>query len=268
MFLHGLEDGAPGHLRNPQGLGQRRGNQGGVGQRGQIREEGAISVLGQGLGGNLEGQPGLPGTTGPSQGEEPGLAEEPPYVRDLLLPTHERRELKGEVVRPGVERPGRREVGREALDHEVVEVLGLVDVFQPVFPEVPERGTLGKATLHEPPRGLGDDDLPPVGRVGDPRAPVHVDSDIVVPARNPLARVQTHPDPQGRARGPVVGGQAPLGRHRGLNGLHRIGEHDEEGVPLGADLHPAGFGGGSANDRGVLVPDHRVTIAELLEQPG
>ena len=51
--------------------------------------------------------------------------------------------------------------------------------------------------LHEPPSGLGDDDLPPVGGVGDPRGSVHVDAGIVFPAPHPLPCVETHPDPQG-----------------------------------------------------------------------
>ena len=268
MVRHGLEDGAPGHLRNPQGVGDRRRNQGGIGHRREVGEEGAVPVLGEDLPGDLEGQAGLPGPPGPGEGEEPGPAEDPPDLVDLLLPAHERGELGGEVVRPGVQGPGRREVGRQALDHEVMEALGVDDVLQPMLPEVPEGDPTRKGALHETPRGVGDDDLPAVGRIGDPRGPVHVDADVVVPAADPLPRVEAHPDPQRGARGPVVGGQAPLGGHRGLHALHRASEGREERVSLRADLDPAPLVDGPAKDGGVIVEDLRVQIADLLEQPG
>ena len=122
--------------------------------------------------------------------------------------------------------------------------------------------------VNESPGGVGEDDLAAVGRGGDPRGPVHVDADIVVSAPHPLPGVKSHPDPHAGARGPVVGGQAPLDGHRGPDRPRRVGEHKEEGVPLRADLHPVSLRGGSANDRGVLVLDEHVSITELLEQAG
>jgi hypothetical protein len=170
VVLHGLEDGAPGHLRDPHGPRHRRGNQGGIGHRRQVHEDHAVLELGEQLRGDLEGQPGLAGAPGAGEGEQAGPAEEPPDLGDLLLPAHERGELHGEVVPPGVQRPGRRELGREPVDHQVVQVHRQGDVLQPVLPEVPERRSLRQGVLHQHPGGVGDDHLPAVGRRGDPGA--------------------------------------------------------------------------------------------------
>ena len=142
------------------------------------------------------------------------------------------------------------------------------DVLQPVHAEIPQLHPSRKGVLDQPPGGVGHDDLPTMGRVGDPRRPVHVDADVVVPTWNPLPGVEAHPDPNGEAGRPVVGGQTPLGGGRGPDGSHRAAEHREERVAHGADLHPAALGDRPANDRGMLVPDSRVPIAELLEQLG
>jgi hypothetical protein len=221
VVLHGPQDGAPGDLLDPEDPGQDRGDQGRIGHRRQVHEEGAVAELRQQLGGDLEGQSGLPGAPRPGEGEEPGPVQQPPDLGQLLLPAHERGELQGKVVRPGVERPGRREVGRKPLDHEVVEVLGEGEVLQPVRPEVPEERPFRKGVLDQSPGGVRDDDLPAVGRPGDPGRPVHVDADIVVPAQHPFTGVQPHPDSQGEPWGPVVGGQASLGGHRGPDRRHR-----------------------------------------------
>ena len=142
------------------------------------------------------------------------------------------------------------------------------DVLQPMLPEIPEGGSLGKGVLHQRPGGVGDDDLPAVGRVGDPSGPVHVDADVVVPSQDTLPGVHAHPHPQQRTGGPVVGGQAALSCHRRPHRPHGAAEHQEEGISVGADLHPAAVGDRPANDRGVFVADRRVPITELLQQPG
>ena len=146
-------------------------------------------------------------------------------------------------------------------------MLGVVDVLQAVIAEIPKGGAGRQAVLDERPGGTGEDDLPAVSRPGDPRGSVHVDADIVVPARNPLAGMEAHPDSRRGVEGPLVRGQGPLGGHGRPNGAHRAGKRDEEGVPLGPDLDPVFLGDGSANDCGAVVVDGRIPITELLEQP-
>jgi hypothetical protein len=167
-----------------------------------------------------------------------------------------------------VECPGRREVRLEPLDDQLVETLGVGQAPQVVRSQVAEGGAGGERVLDESPGGVGHDHLPAVGGVGDPGRPVHVDADVVVPAKGPFPGVDAHPDPERRAGGPVVGGEAPLGGGRRPDRPKRAAERDEEGVPVGADLNPAGLGDGSPDDRGVLVLDRRVPGTDPLEQTG
>ncbi len=268
VVLHAVEDGASGHLRDPQGAGHRGGNQGRIGHRGQVHEEAAVLVVGEDLPGHLQRQPGLPGPPGAGQGEQPGPAQEVPDFLDLLLPPHERGELGGKVVRPGAERAGRGELRGQPVDDQVVEALGADQVLEPMLPQVPERHPFGEPPLHQGPGGVRHDDLPPVGRPGDAGSAVDVDAHVVAPARGALARVQPDADPKGIALGPGVSSQRPLDLDRGPDSPRRAGEHHEEGVPLRADLHAAAMGDGSANDRVVLLLHRRVSLPQLLEQPG
>ena len=239
----------------------------GPGDPGQRDEHDARSEAVTQAFGHGHRQAGLADPTRPAEGHQPGPVQQPPDLGDLLLPAHERGELPRQVVAPGVQRPRRREVGPEPLHHQVVQVLGQGDVLQPVRTQVPEGHPFRQGMRHQPPGGVGDDDLPAVAGRGDPGRPVHVQADIVVPAQHPLPGVQAHPHPHRPPRRPVVGGQAPLGGHRGPDRPDRAGERHEEGVPLGADLHAAASLDGVAHDRGMLVADRRIPIPQLLQQP-
>jgi len=268
MVGQGVGQGPPGDLGDPQGPGDRRRDQGGVGHRGQVDEEGAVAVLRPDPVGDLEGQAGLAGAAGPGEGEQPGPSQEPDRLGDLVLAADERGELLGQVAGAGVERPGRREVGLEPRDHQVMEVQGEVDVLEAVLPQVTQGRPIGQGAGHQPPGGAGDDHLPAPGRPGDPGRPVHVDADVVVPAQHPLPGVQAHAHPDRGPRRPGVGGQGPLGGHGRPDRRHRAGEGGEEGVALGADLDPVAVADRPAQDGRMLVPDRRVAVAQLLEQPG
>ncbi len=105
-----------------------------------------------------------------------------------------------------------------------------------------------------------------MGGIRDPGRHVHVDADVVVATRHALPGVEPHPDADRRPRGPVVGGQSPLRGDRRLHGRRGAPEDQEEGVSLGADLDPAALRDGPAHDGGVLVPNRRVQLTDLLEQ--
>ena len=190
-----VQDGAAGCLGDPQGPGQDGGDQVRVGHRGQVGEEGAVAVAGQQLGRDLECQAGLAGAAGAGEGEQPGPSQQPPGLVGLPLPADERGELGGEVARPGVQGPGREEVGRESLDHQVVQAHREVEVLEAVLAEVAYGGPLGDGVLDQAAGGAGDDHLAAVGRPGDPGRPVDVDADVVVPSQHPLAGVQAHAHP-------------------------------------------------------------------------
>ena len=267
VVAHGLQHRTP-RLGDAEGPGQDRGNQPRVGHRGQIGEERAVAEPGPQLLGDVEGQPGLAGAAGAGEGDQPGPVEEAHDLGGHRLPAHERGELRRQVARPGIERPGGREVRRQPLDHQVVQAHGEVEVPQPVDPEVPQGHPGRDLPLHQDPGGVGDDHLAAGGRPGDPGRPVHVDAAVVVPAQGPLAGVQAHPDPHREPGRPPVAGQAPLGGHRGPDRRHRAGERREEGIAFGADLDPVAVPDRLAQDRRVLVAHRPVAVAQVLQQPG
>jgi len=224
--------------------------------------EAATHALGYG-----QGQPGLADPTRPVEGDQPGPVEEAGDLGDLLLPAHERGELHRQVPGPGAHGPGGREVGREPLDHQVVQVLGHGEVLEPMPAEVSERHPSGQGMLHEASGGRRDQHLPAVAGLGDPGRPVHVKAEVVVPAQDSLPGVQAHPDPQGTLHRPIVGGQAPLGGHGGLDRPHRATERHEQGIAFGADLDAAAFLDGVTHDRRIGVSDRHIAVAQLLQQP-
>ena len=268
IILHSLEDGSPGHLGDAERPCQRRRHQVRIGDRGEVHEEAAVLELREHLRGDPEGQPRLSGPPGPRQGEEAGPAEKPARLGDLSLAADERRELDRQIGGPGIERSRRWEVRFETLDHQIEEVLRMIQVLQPVPSKIPDPDTGREGPVHQGPRGLREDGLPSVGRSGDAGGTMHVDPDVPVQADHPVSRVKAHPNPDLDRGRPRVPGQASLRRHRGLNGSRRALEHGEEGVALGAHLHAPAVLDGTANDRRMGVANGRVSVTELLQQPG
>ncbi|HEX2027190.1 MAG TPA: hypothetical protein VHF25_04245 [Nitriliruptorales bacterium] len=102
---------------------------------------------------------------------------------------------------------------------------------------------------------------------GDARRPVDVQPDVVVTTEPALAGVQPHPDSDRSCLGPRLGGQSPLDLHGGAHRGRGAGEHHEEGVAFGADLHAAGPAHRLANDDTVLVQHLGEAVTERLQQP-
>jgi hypothetical protein len=201
--------------------------------------------------------PGLAGAAGAGEGDQPGSAEEADDLGGLRFPAHERGELRRQVARPGIQRPGSREVRRQPLDHEVVQAHGEVEIPQPVDSKVAQGHPSRDLPLHQDPGGAGDDHLAAGGRSGDPGRPVHVDAAAVVPAQGPLAGVQAHPDPHREPGRPPRPGPPPP-----------AGEGGEERVALGAHLDPVAVPDRLAQDHRVLVAHRPVAVAQVLQQPG
>ena len=187
----------------------RRGQEVGRGHRGERDEVDPVLIAIEPARSRLQGEARLAGASGADEGEEAaGRVVEAPFDRgQLLRPADEGGPRGGEVGAAGLERPQRREIGRQALDLELEDPLGGAEVLEPVRPEV------AGAHLNERPRGLRQEDLAPVADGGDARRPVDVDADVAVRGRSRLAGVEPHPDPDGAA------GQRPLGIHRRSDGL-------------------------------------------------
>jgi hypothetical protein len=170
-------------LPHPQGRGDVRGNQGGVRHRAQVDHVHAVVYPVDLLGGDPQRQAGLAGAARPGEGEEPGAGEQFADLGELPLPSDERGS-RWRQVRPPWPSEGadRWEVGRETVDDQVVEGLGLVEVLQPVAAQVAGGHPLGEGVTDEGPCGLGEQDLATMSGVGDSGRPIHVDPDVVASA--------------------------------------------------------------------------------------
>ncbi len=160
----------------------------------------------------------------------------------------------------------RREVVPEALDHELVEALGLVDVLQPLLAQVAERRVGRQLVPDERGGGRGEEHLATVRGGGDPRALVEAEAVIALVADLGLAGVEAHADAALGALGPVVRGERALrvgGRGDGVAGA---GEGVEERVALRVHLAAAVRREGLAEEAAVVGEQVAVARAELLQQ--
>ncbi len=267
MLMEGVEDRPHPFGTNADGVGHARRDQAGIGDRREVHEEHAVRIVLEELTGGLQRQPGLSASPRAGEREEARPPGELLHPGHLSFPAHEARPLSRKIGRH-FQRPGRGKVGGKAVDRHVVEALSVVEVLETVRPEIPERHCVGENLLDQSTSGPRDQDLAPIGRRGDPSREVHVDAKVVVAAQDALAGVHPHPDQERSPPWPLVAREGALSGNSGQKSAGRPREHREEGVPLGADLHAVAFGDGLPHQRGVVVLDAAVLLAELLEQPG
>ena len=137
----------------------------------------------------------------------------------------------------------RREAGGEVGGEDLVDVLGLHEVAQPVLAEVEERDVGGEVVGHQVRSGAAHHDLAAVGDVVEASRAVHGGPEPVAVALLGLAAVEPHPHPE-RADAPVARGEGPLGGHRGGHAGAGLLEHG--GHAVAAELE----------DGAVVVGDH------------
>ena len=261
-----VEMGSLPHLEHP---GDLRDHERGVGQWAQVHEEHAVGEPVELPRSDLEREPGLPGATRAGEREQSRLTQEPLDVVHRSCSADERGSARTQVGLLGSPRPQRREFGAQAIDHEIVQSLRMLEAFQVVQPEIPKRHAVGHVARDEDAGGFRYDDLTAVACRRDPSGPVDVDPDVVVAARNALAGVQSHADADRVAVGPRVRGERSLRRHGGAQSARRRREGDEERVALGADLDTPLLGDRGSQDLGVSVQQaHELVAPEVLEQPG
>ena len=254
-------------LPHADGARDRRRHDGRVRDRAEVDQEHTIVKPVELVGGEPECQAGLARAAGAREGEQPGSGEELAELGELALPSHERAALRREVRPKPAERPQRREIGRQPADRQVVEVLGMLNVLQPVPPQIPQGHALREVMLHQAPSGDGHQHLAAVARRRDAGGPVDVDPHVVVTAMPALARVQAHPYAEREAQWPGRGGQLTLGGHGSSQGSRRGGEDREEGVSLRADLGSAAARDRPTEDLGLPVLGAAIRFeAERLEE--
>ena len=226
----------PPFLPQPERGGDRWKHQHRISHGRQVHEEDTIGESGRRSRSDLDAESRLARSSRAGQRDEPALREERRRPGDLVFPAHERGEL-GRQADGNLEAPDRWELGGEALDHQVEQVLGVGQILQPMHAQAADRHPLGQVVLDQTSRRVRDDDLSSPPHCRDPRGPVHVEPEIVIAPEDGVACVHPHAYPQGMSLGPAVSVEPSLRlHHRSDRGAGRL-EDDEERVPFGPDLH-------------------------------
>ena len=143
-----------GRLPHLEHSGDRRDHQRGIGQWAQVHEEHAVGEPVELPRSGLERQPGLPGSTRAGEREQSRLTNQSLDVAHLPFSADERGSSRKQVGPVAPPRPQRREVGAQAIDHEVVQSLRMLEAFQVVQPELSERHAVGHVARDEDAGGL------------------------------------------------------------------------------------------------------------------
>ncbi len=148
-----------------------------------------------------QGQPGLADAAGAGQRHQPHLrlGERGAQVLQVAVPPDQRRH-RHRQARLGPRLFSGGKSSRRPGPGQLVDVLRLPDVLQPVKPQVPDGHPGRQPGCRQQPRRLGQHHLTAVRGRRDPRRPVHVHADVAVLVPGRLARVQAHPDPHGMPR--------------------------------------------------------------------
>ncbi len=216
--------------------------------RGEPDPEDTVPVLADELGRGLDGEARLAGSAGAGERDQTGIADERDHICDLAFATDEAGAGAGKVgVRDRLQR-------RERPIAELVDPDLLVEVLEPVLAEVVD------VEVDQVAGRAGQDDLAAVPGSGHARGEVHVEADVPLlrPSRRP--GVQSHAYPQRTVRERV------LRLSRGGGRLARVGEHEEEGVPLRVHLFSAVGAECVAEEAAVLGQHSGVPKPQLAEQ--
>jgi hypothetical protein len=147
-----------------------------------------------------------------------------------------------------IERAQLPEVARDAVDHELVHVLRVLEVLEPALAKVADRDPGRQVLLGQLPGGRGEEHLAAMAGRSDPGRAVHAYPDVAVLSHFGLARVEAHAHLDLRPLGPGVRKQVALGVDRSGDGVVGRRERGEEGVAL--RVHdPSAVGGESRAQR-------------------
>ena len=156
--------------------------------------------------------------------------------------------------------------GGQAFDHKLKKTFRLGQVLERKRPELPERGAPVGAVPNDRARSGGYQHLPTVSGRGDARAPVHVDTDVVVLSQQRLTGVNAHPHAHIDCPRPRMSRERLLRGPRGTDGVACLPERDEEAIALGIDFSTAVLRERRAEKPPMIRQNVGVTLAELLKQ--
>ncbi len=209
-------------------------------------------------------QPGLAAAPGTAQRHQPDVrgGDQRPQRHELGVATDDRSRGQGQG-RHGAQALRRWKPPRQVIGGQLVEVLGLRNVLEPMPAQVYKRHRLGG---RQPIGRLGDEHLPPVRARSDTGGPVHIHTQVSVFVPNRLTGVQPHANGDSDTVRPRVGSQTALSL---VGSLHRIGnrpEHHEEAVSLGAHLMPVMATERRPHDVALRGQDIAVPVTEPAQQ--
>ncbi len=261
-------------------LGNRRPHDRRLGHRREPHEENPVrEAIGDRFG-SSQSEPGLPDSAWPGHGDQANgvrSGEQILHIAEFRAARDERRQRPGKAA-PVAQALERGERVRQAGDHQLVKMLGLGDVLQPVPAQVGHFQVsraiaflAAVAGVRELARdqlagGLGHDHLAAVCRRRDPGSPVHVHAHVAVLVPRRLPGVQAHPDQRRNTLRPGVAGQRPLTFSTGAHRVDGRGEHHEEAVPLGPHLGSQMRGEGAAQQPALGRQEIGVGGAEPAQQ--
>ena len=239
------------HEREARRDGRR--DQAGIRDRIERHQPRAVLELAGRSSGELDRQPRLARAARPGQRDEALLAHERAKLDEVRHAPDEARDRVRQVADRPIDRAQRREVGAHAIDDELVKALGSGEILQLELAERAEPDAGWQRSFDERARGVGHEDLSAMRQCRDPRGAIDVHADVVVAAERADARVQAHPDPDGRVAGPgrlVKRHLCPRGRRRGRR---RLREHHQERVTLRPALNATVGRERLAENRVVLI---------------
>ena len=241
--LGGLVGGLAREHDDRERLDDRRGHVLGPLQRGERDEVRAVGEVRLDRARGLQRQARLADPARAREGEQPHAADAQP-VRDRAHVVRRGRSSGSATAAARSRRPAgrhrgqRREVRRQIADDELEQMLGAIEVLQPVLTEIPERDIGRQLVGDQLARGARDQHLPAVAGRADPRRAVDVQTDVVVQSRRrprrcgrPCARAR--PTPSGQR---LATASARCAATAAATASRRPREGDEEGVTLGVDL--------------------------------
>ena len=207
--------------------------------------------------GCLECESRLSCSARPEEREQPavGIAQQAVDLVELVCAPDERRVWRRQVLDPCLDRLEQREVGRKAVDLELVDALGSAQILEPVCAEVARR------CVDERAGRLGEQHLSAVLDGGDARSPVDVEADVPFLGHARLAGVYAH------AHADRASGEATLCFRRRGDCVGGARERHEERVALRVDLDAVVRRACLADDPAMLGERGAVPVAELVQQP-
>ena len=136
-----VERGLPGLRLDPQGAPDLRDHEICVAERRELDQPGAVALAIEAIRRSLQREPRLAGAAHADQRHQATGRQEPRDVRQLPLAPNERGDLEREVR--GMRRGGaqRRELAPQSRRDELVDVLGPVQVAQPMLAQVDQLRT-------------------------------------------------------------------------------------------------------------------------------